>query len=163
MSTTTSLTRERLLALLSYAPRTGVFRWRVARRGPAVVGSIAGCIGSIGYRVISIDDKIYLAHRLAFLYMTGCWPQQDVDHRNRKRHDNRWSNLRDVSRSVNICNMKGPMQGAPFRGVSWLPSRGKYNARLTLRGSRMLDANFDTLDEAIATREQAREFWHGGY
>ena len=98
------LTQERLRALLDYNPDTGVFTWKVDRNNNAKQGSVAGCI-SKGNKYVSIyvDGKQYSGHRLAWLWMYGCFPSE-IDHINRNRSDNRICNLRSVSRQQNILN-----------------------------------------------------------
>lgn len=93
------LTAERLRELLSYDPETGWFTWRVTRssNGRADAGSRAGALRSDGYRHVTVDQHKYKEHRLAWLYMTGKWPEADLDHKNNTRDDNRFSNLRAAS------------------------------------------------------------------
>lgn len=103
------LTAERLREVLDYDPETGVFRWRIRTSIRIVVGKPAGNVGKgkdSGYLRIQIDGEMFLGHRLAFLWMTGQWPEADVDHENGIRHDNKWSNLREASRSQNLGNMR---------------------------------------------------------
>jgi HNH endonuclease len=69
--------------------------WRVARRG-AAAGAVAGSLNSSGYLIIGIDYRRYLAHRLAFLWVEGRWPD-GIDHCNLDRKDNRWCNLREAT------------------------------------------------------------------
>jgi phospholipid N-methyltransferase len=82
------LTQERLKELLIYNPDTGVFTHKILRRGRAR-GSVAGCRHHTGYIFIQLDEKKHLAHRLAFLYMTGALPANHTDHINGIEHDNR--------------------------------------------------------------------------
>jgi len=93
------ITQEELKRLLHYNPKTGIFRWK----------KIAGKTTSRGYRVIKINKKRYYAHRLAFLYMTGEFPSlkggKVVDHKNQKKDDNWWRNLRVVTSSTNSKNI----------------------------------------------------------
>jgi len=65
------LTAIRLRKVLSYAPATGIFRWKVSASTRAPVGTIAGAKNGRGYRQIRIDGRPYSASRLAWLYMTG--------------------------------------------------------------------------------------------
>lgn len=115
------LTAARLREVLDYNPKTGVFRWKVDRNGgqfPA--GSVAGGIDELGYRRIKIDGKRYKAHRLAWLYMTGDWPPNDIDHKNRQPGDNRWKNLRSATESQNLANRPKPRNNSSgFKGVIW--------------------------------------------
>lgn len=151
------LTRARLKELLHYDPETGHFMRRVTVSN-AVAGSRAGAIGNRGYVRIRIDDKEHLAHRLAFLYMTGEWPPKDVDHINRDRADNRWENLRHATRQENLRNVglhRSNTSG--HRGVTWNKRRGKWQA-FGKRGGRYIFLGcFDVLEEAAATARKWRE------
>ncbi len=87
------LTQERLKEVLSYNPETGIFTRNPGIRGGEKVGT-----NSHGYVSIMVDGYLYQAHRLAWLYMEGYMPEQEIDHISRKRDDNRWCNLRVVNR-----------------------------------------------------------------
>lgn len=98
------LTLAQLQARLHYDPTTGLFTWRV-KQGKRGKGQLAGALNRTnGYVYIGLMHGEYLAHRLAWFYMTGRWPVADVDHINRHRDDNRWANLRGASRSENNKN-----------------------------------------------------------
>jgi|ERR1700720_213694 len=103
------LTVERLRERLSYDPESGIFTWRVAvgcarcRRKP---GDLAGRLLDRGYRQIKIEGRQYLAHRLAVHYMTGAWPEHEVDHRDLDKSNNRWDNLRAATSSQNKSNTR---------------------------------------------------------
>jgi citrate synthase len=90
------LTAEELRRVLHYDPDTGIFTWKVtlSNRNPA--GKKAGCIDHYGYIMMSIHGKRYKAHRLAWLYMTGAWPTNQIDHKFNNRSDNRFSELREA-------------------------------------------------------------------
>lgn len=127
------LTQERLKQLLHYDPETGVFtrktansRWRV--------GSVAGTVDRKGYRQISINEKKYAAHRLAWFYVHGVWPPDDIDHKNRRTDDNRIANLRPATRSQNNANMRRHRDNAVgLKGVSWSKSVKKWQAQFRFR------------------------------
>lgn len=102
-----ALTAERLREVLHYDPETGVFTWAISPSRRAPVGSVAGTLNKRwGYVYISIGSKLYRACRLAWLWVHGVWPDGDVDHKNGVRNDDRVSNLRDVSRGVNMQNQR---------------------------------------------------------
>ena len=77
---------------------------------------------------LGIDGGVYAAHRLAWLYMTGVWPDHEIDHENRNGTDNRWVNLRDGSKintknySMSSCNTSG------VTGVGWDNNKSKWRA-----------------------------------
>jgi hypothetical protein len=113
-----------LKKLMRYDPLTGEFRWNVGTYKDRRAGSLS----SIGYIKIKIEGKEYQAHRLAVLYMTGKLPISDVDHMNCNRADNRWINLRVVSRHINSHNRSGANSNNKsgwagvhrFRGARWI-------------------------------------------
>ena len=135
------ITRERLIELLDYDQATGDFVWRVRRGRSALAGSIAGRVskaardGGGGYRWIGVDGKEYLAHRLAWLYVTGEHPENEVDHRNTIRDDNRFSNLRLADDTQNMANKSLQSNNTTgFKGVSLNKATGKYVASIQKDG-----------------------------
>lgn len=101
------LTAKRLREVLWYSPEIGIFLWRAPTSNRVKVGKMAGRLSKKdGYIRISLEGKSYLAHRLAFLYMTGDWPSGEVDHRYWRPDDNRWKHIRDVTHSLNQAHKK---------------------------------------------------------
>lgn len=150
------LTVDRVRELLDYCPETGAFRWKVNRRGGCRAGEIAGVVHAKGYRFIKIDQGRYSAHRLAWLYMTGRWPAECVDHINRQRDDNRFSNLREASWSENRMNTNAA-------GVKFYARSGKWKAYIGSRGQQVYLGVFNTRDAALAARRAAELEHHGAY
>ena len=111
---TNSITQDDLKSLLTYDPDTGEFRWRFSRPRCAK-GALAGTASYHGYTVIKINGRSYRAHRLAWLYEYGRWPNGELDHINRRRSDNTIANLREVSRFVNCQIAKNPLER--IRGI----------------------------------------------
>lgn len=93
-----------LKSVLFYDPKTGHWGW-IAKRSKHASrrksGQKAGFITTGGYVGIQVFGKRYLAHRLAWFYMTGEWPEHTVDHINFIRCDNRWENLQDITQAKN--------------------------------------------------------------
>jgi hypothetical protein len=150
------LTATRLRKLLTYSPATGEFRWK-SDRGPRVrAGDLAGTINSAGYRIITIDQGRYVAHRLAVLYMTGKWPIGVVDHRNADRTCNAWENLRDCTVSENNRNRKS-------RGCTYDWRKRKWIAQIVIDGKQRKLGRFNTETEATAAHRQAAADHHGEF
>ena len=144
------LTQECLRELLHYDPNTGIFSWRVARSNRVKIGDPTGCQKQCGahlYLVISIGTRVYYAHRLAWLYMTGEWPERDVDHEDRNGLNNRWSNLREATRSQNNANRCVDSRNRfGLKGVR----KSKNGKRFTTVVDGRYAGTFDTPDEAHA-------------
>ncbi|MFN7883268.1 MAG: HNH endonuclease [bacterium] len=156
------LTAERLRELLDYCPRTGAFRWRKSRGGK-IEGSVAGYSAKNGYLQLGVDKKLYLAHRLAWLYVYGEWPARDVDHANGDRRDNRAANLRLASRSQNMQNQRRAHKDSKsgYLGVG-LHASGLWRASITIDRTHTHLGYFKTPEEAheayIAAKTQLHPF-----
>lgn len=127
-----------------YSPESGTFQHR------AKTGKLrpAGTLNSCGYIRIFIDKKAYLAHRLAWLYMHGSFPQNDIDHINGIRHDNRIENLRDVSRVANAHNRKRANKNNSHGRLGVYKVRHRWVAQLGIKGARRYLGIFDSAVEA---------------
>lgn len=158
------LTQERLKQALHYDPETGEWIWLKALSYNVPAGQSAGTISVHGYRIITILGVKHRASRLAWLYMTGNWPQSEMDHINRCKLDDRWENLRVVSRSENALNrdmQSNNTSGA--RGVHWDASRGKWVAQIKTEGVAFFVGRYDSFDEAVAARDSAVQDTHGDF
>jgi hypothetical protein len=158
------LTQTDLLDVLHYDPDTGVFRWRrqVSRRSRA--GEIAGGSNARGYWVIQIHGRKYKAHRLAWLYMTGAWPAEVVDHRQGvtgSQIDNRWGNLRPLAQAENTQNIRAPYRSnrLGILGVDQLPN-GRFRAQIQYGKRRKNLGNFPTAQAAHEAYLQAKAELH---
>ena len=156
------ITKDFLHEILDYDQETGVFRWKKRTSMSIKVGDIAGRAYKVGYRVIKIKRVLYLAHRLAWLYMKGEWPNEVIDHINGVRDDNRLSNLRSVSRSVNAQNQKKATASnkAGLLGVS--KKDGRYRAQITLnKKSTHIGCYDNPIDAYEACLSKKREIHEG--
>jgi hypothetical protein len=155
------LTQERLKDVLNYDPETGVFVWIKQASSNALIGSVAGTPHSEGYCHIQIDGAKILAHRLAWLYMTGAFPPNDIDHIDRNPANNRFANLRAVTKSENQHNRKkNRTNTSGFKGVYYQKSRGKWKANIGLNGVIKHLGTFFTPEEASAAYLAAQRIYH---
>lgn len=144
------VTLERLRELFHYDPETGNFVRLVATTNCTKVGEIAGR-RKIGYYVnMRVDGRIYKAHRLAWLYMTGEWPDLELDHENTEPSDNSWKNLRQVTHQQNLCNMKAVIKkpGNLPRGVFLHRDGVRFQSQIRLDGRTKYLGLFDTPESA---------------
>lgn len=140
------ITAIELRERLQYDPNTGRWIWlKTPRRG--FEGKPAGSIDAKGYWVIKIDGKSYKASRLAFLYMTGEWPEDEMDHIDRTPWNDCWVNLRPATRSEN--NFNRVMIGASgHQGVY----RHSENNRWIAQYDNIYLGSYETIEEAVAAR-----------
>ena len=141
---------------LSYCPETGLLTWRVAR-GRCAAGSPAGCDTERGYISVRVNSINLYAHRVAFEIMTGRKPEF-IDHINGVRSDNRWINLREVTRSENGMNMKKPATNrSGVIGVFWNTGKGKWTARIKINQKTKHLGDFNDFKEAVTARKDAEQ------
>lgn len=158
------LTAERLREVLDYDRETGVFAWKVTTSNRAKAGTIAGHKHIFGYTIIMVDGHRYPAHRLAWLYQTGKWPNQIIDHINGCPNDNRFSNLREATHVENSRNSRKPSNNTSgFKGVRLDKRWNRWVAEIRTDGKRKSLGRFDTPDEAYAAYCAAAEEYHGQF
>ena len=118
------VTAERVRELLDYNPSSGIFTRRVSRKRWKS-GSAPGCLDRQGYHRIWIDGIRYNSHRLAWLYVHGRWPTDQLDHINGRRDDNRLSNLREATHAHNQQNQRKAQKNnqSGFLGVRFQSNR----------------------------------------
>lgn len=151
------LTQERLKEVLDYDPESGVFTQKLRTSQRVKVGEQPGCITD-GYRIITIDASHYRAARLAFLYMDGYLPENDVDHINQIRDDDRWKNLRHVSRSCNIKNFGNRKDNTSgVKGVVIINGPNKWKAQITVNGKNINLGHYYDFDDAVCARLAAEQ------
>jgi hypothetical protein len=155
------LTLKRLKALLIYDPETGVFYWAAHRGGLARVGSVAGTNGAQGYTHIRVDGRQHRAHRLAWLYVHGYWPSDQIDHVNGVRSDNRISNLREASNAENQQNTRRTRTcSSGAIGIDWCKKSRKWRARIRHNKSLIHVGLYNLLEDAVAARAEAKKRLH---
>lgn len=159
---------KELRQLLLYEPDTGVFR-RIKIVDPhsrVNIGDIAGSV-SHGYRRIKLGGRAgraYGAHRLAWLYMMGEWPNGEVDHIDGNPDNNRWANLRLADRSNNTANSRRRSDNTSgVKGVHFDKSSGKWRSELSARGRRIFLGYFTSPEAAAAAYEAAALQYFGEF
>lgn len=150
--------QAQLKALMHYDPETGKFtRAQTKRRWKQ--GQVMGAVAN-GYINLNLDGRLYRAHRVAWVYMTGEDPEAGIDHVNGVGTDNRWANLRAADQSNNLCNRGAQTNSATgVKGV--YKTGGKYVARVHYRKKRHYIGFYSTIEEAKAAYDAAAKVIHG--
>lgn len=152
------LSVERLKAVLHYDPDTGIFTWLVTLSNRAVAGNEAGTIIHHGYRAINIDGRRHLAHRLAWLYMTGEWPKI-IDHRDRDTGNNRFKNLRNGTQRLNNQNL-GMRRNNTTGFIGVTKQKHGFVAQISHMGINRNIGSYSTAEEASDAYHKAKKELH---
>lgn len=157
-----TITQDELKHYLIYVPETGMFFWNVYTHGyggKIGKGTKAGCCEKkSGYVFIRIRGKLYLAHRLAWLYVHGYSPENAIDHINRNPSDNRISNLREVSMQCNLRNTgTWETNTTGIKGVYWHKKASKWHASICVNRKQCHIGLYDEFDEAVFHRLAAEQ------
>jgi len=151
-----ALTQAELKEILHYSPDTGVFTWLVSCG--SVAGAVAGYLRPNGYITIGINSKHYRAHRVAYVYMVGNLPSEpfDIDHVNGTRSDNRWGNLRVVSRTMNMQNAKRNIKNTSgVTGVCWDINNSKWKSAIVVGYKHINLGRYASWFDAVCARKSA--------
>lgn len=150
MTRVTNLTHERLTELLDFDPATGVFVWKIATSNRVHIGDRAGVFHKpSGGRYIAIAGEKFMAHRLAWFYVTGEWPTKEVRPIDGNADNCAFSNLKEVDRST-LQHARGLNRNntSGFQGVSAAP-HDKFQAKIAWQGNQIsLGMNFALAKEA---------------
>lgn len=162
------LTHERLKNVLHYDELSGVFVWIVDSSPRARKTNIAGYVVKTKtmrqYRKIRIDNKMYYAHRLAWLYVNGAWPDHEIDHIDGDGLNNSISNLRSATPSENRCN-RGPIANnkTKLKGVCFDKNAKKWKAQIGIGKKKIHLGCFSTPEGAHAAYCKAADKLHGRF
>lgn len=155
--------------VLDYDPGTGAFIWKHRpdcsnTRNTRFAGKAAGSIAIYSgkeYLTIRIDGVLYLAHRLAWVYVHGVWPTMTIDHQDGNGLNNRIDNLREATQQQQRLNSQFQTNSkSGFKGIS--PHGNKWRCRIQNGSTKMLRA-FDDLEEAKAWYAEAQKLIHGEF
>jgi hypothetical protein len=160
-----AITLQRLHEVVRYDPLTGLFTWtndpssKYRRKG-----GICGSVDKIGYRRIAIEGKRYLAHRLAWFYVTGLWPARDIDHRNLNKDDNAFCNLREATDSQNHANSPlSKRSSSGLKGANFNRFYNRWQSYIKVDGKSIFLGRFDTKEAAHAAYVAASARYHGEF
>ena len=158
VSTINNLTQDRLRQLFLYDGQTGEFYWRNSR-GTAKRGNRAGYLKqSDGYWRITINRVTYLAHRLAWVYVYGSWPVDQLDHMDGNKLNNRISNLRPSDHTLNQHNSHRRRDNKSGKsGVCWVRAQQKWRAYIRIQGQYRHLGLFVRIQDAVAARLRAEQ------
>jgi HNH endonuclease/AP2 domain len=175
------LDQKILRLLIDYDPTNGTFVWRnrhisffkdqkqTASHNCAIwnsrfAGKPAGCVDSLGYLTIRINDVLYGAHRLAWVYMTGDWPPDEIDHIDCDRANNRWKNIRLAAHAENGRNLrKKKTNKSGFKGVHLHKQTGKWRARIQIDGRSIHLGLFNDPESAHEAYLDGAQKYHGRF
>lgn len=181
MAKAPNITADELRAILDYDPETGEFRWKTrtpdmfhSKGRPAKTncnawngrysGAVAGYAAPDGYVHVAVNDRLYKAHRLAWLWMTGEWPESEIDHKNMVRSDNRFANLRDANKAQNRMNQRVRQDsGTGIKGVRFVNSTGNFEARIKINRIAMYLGSFSSVKEASEAYAAAAKLHFGEF
>ena len=151
---------EQLKEFLRYEPETGDFFWLKHKYQPKLIGKKAGSSTKAGYWAVAINNRKVLAHRLAWLYMTGKWPSKHIDHIDGQKRNNAFCNLREVDRFGNLQNLKKPTKANKSGFLGVCRHQGKWLMQLMANGKRIRKSGFATAEEAHQAYLEAKRKHH---
>ena len=155
---------EELKELFHYEPDTGLFRWKFSRGG-AEANSVAGSLHSKGYIDVTINEKHFKAHRLAWaLYYNQDPGGMQIDHIDKNKSNNKITNLRLASHRGNKAN-SGPKKNNKLGVKGIYYKNDKFRATIKKNGKTCHLGYYDTIEEAsdvycAAAEELYGEFAH---
>jgi hypothetical protein len=156
-------------SILDYNPYTGEFIWkhREGSRGQwngRYAGKSAGYFRSDGYRIIAVDNSLYLAHRLAWLIVHGEWPISELDHKDGDTSNNRTSNLRLATNQENMRNSKIRIDNTSgAKGVWFRGDRKQWEVKIKVGAKRLYIGRFSSFEDACNAREVAEIQYFGEF
>ena len=150
------ITQARVKELFDYNPITGLLTRKVSVNYAAKIGNVVGSPSSWGYLDVSIDNRRYKVHRIIWLWVTGKFPKDEIDHDNHIRDDNHWNNLFEATRQENGKNQKlRATNKSGFTGVCWGKQLGKWRAGITVDGRTVFLGGYDRIEDAISARQKS--------
>ena len=166
------ITVEELRTLIRYEPETGLFTWlprtgtrkKVGAWNGKNAGQVAGWVTTGGYIVLEFKGLgKFKAHRVAWLFCTGEWPKDEIDHINGKTSDNRIANLREANRSQNQANQKTTKAVSGIKGVHWDKVNKKWRAEIMINYRHINGGRYATKEEALVRYQELSRQYFGEF
>lgn len=143
---------EQVRHWFDYDPDTGELTWKNPRSRRCQPGQKAGSVSNDGYLVVGLAGKPRLVHKVVWYYVTGHWPEypeEVIDHIDRNRLNNKWSNLRIGTVTENAQNRSTNKNSSTgCKGVSFDNKTGTYYVQKQRNNVRVTRSGFKTLEEA---------------
>lgn len=164
---------EYLRSILNYDSETGFFTWKIRsdaedRWNTKHAGNRAGGPCTFGHIQITINNVLYLAHRLAWLYIVGEWPLHEIDHKDLNPANNTWSNLRTAENGQNQRNV-GPLSSNAYGLKSVYKRKASENRRkpwvahIRIDGRQKTLGYYHTAEEAQIVYARAAQHYYGEF
>lgn len=159
-----SISYNRAMELFAYDPDTGMLCWRVNKGTTGRAGAEAGYSAKAGYRRVKIDGSMYLAHRIIWLFVYGSFPDLHIDHIDGNTLNNRLSNLRAATNTMNMENQTKPLKNnkSGYLGVSYRNDRNKYRAQIWVGPKRIHIGDFGDAKSAHEAYLNVKRELHAG-
>jgi hypothetical protein len=166
------LTYEEVAAKLAYDQSTGEFRWKATGNNRTKPGDLAGHVGELGYRRITITSggrmKRIMAHRLAWLLVHREWPAKHIDHIDGNPTNNAIANLRLATLSENKINSRTYSNNkSGHKGVGFMSDPRRrlkpWVVQIGINGRQTTVGYYRTIEEAVAARKAAALILHGKF
>lgn len=156
---------DHLAQMLTYDPESGLLTWRISR-GRVRAGDVAGCADPKGYWRVGVDGTYYRRCRIAWALHYKFWPENQIDHINGVRSDDRICNLRDVAASINEQNKGGAIatnRSSGLMGVTWNSGKQNWKAQISVNGRNKHLGYFKDASAAHAVYLEAKKLLHPGF
>jgi hypothetical protein len=150
----------------TYEPETGLFLWRkVLARSNKKPGDVAGSFHKKdGYVTLTVGRAQVRAHRAAWLFVHGRWPERQLDHINGNGRDNRIVNLRLATHTENQHNVGVRRDNKTgHKGVRYYSQTGKWIAGIRVNGAHRHLGSFPTKEAAAAAYTAAADELQGTF
>lgn len=145
---------------INYDPNSGVLTWKISYGG-VKVGDKIGTLHHSGYLICKLGGRQLLTHRLIWFYMTGEWPDFQIDHIDTNKTNNKWSNLRLAIHNENQRNKNLQVNNTSgYKGVYWYKIKQKWRAHIKVNGKTLTLGNFDNIIDAVKARDDAGKLYH---